>query len=87
MLSDQNVRRINNQIADELRTVDSICSSDQEKIAAIDRIAKLKSLLTPQPSRSDILAELAEALVEAQRNPKPTFADHLVSDILSALRR
>ena len=87
MLSNHNVHKINRQIENELRIVGSIITSDEDKTAALDRIIKLKALLTPQPSREDILAELAEALVEARRNPTPTFADTLVSEILNAIRR
>lgn len=46
MLSVSNIRKINEQILDELRTVDSICSSHQEKMEAIERIAALKKLLS-----------------------------------------
>jgi hypothetical protein len=45
MLSISNVKQINRQIADELNTADSICSSHQEKLEAIERIDALKKLL------------------------------------------
>jgi hypothetical protein len=64
MLSDHNVRKINDQIANELNTVDSWTASDDEKTAALDRIAKLKALLMPQPSREQILSELADAIAD-----------------------
>lgn len=86
MLSNDNIRNINRQIENELRDVNSIRLSDEEKSAALDRIIKLKSLLTTQPSREEILAELADALAEAQRNPPPTFADNLMTDIVGLLR-
>jgi len=87
MLNDNNIREINNQINRELRNVNSICKSPDEKLQALDRIAKLKALLTPQPSREEILSELAAALVEAQRNPPATFADNLINDIVGHFRR
>lgn len=45
MLSISNVRQINRQILDELRTVDSFIASHQEKLEALERINKLKALL------------------------------------------
>jgi DNA-directed RNA polymerase specialized sigma subunit len=69
MLSSHAAREINNQIRDELRIVDRITTSHQEKMEALERIAKLKQLLespTQQTqTRGDILNELATALVEA----------------------
>jgi beta-phosphoglucomutase-like phosphatase (HAD superfamily) len=44
MLSDNTIRRINDQIQDELRTVDSLSSTHQEKMEAIERITALKAL-------------------------------------------
>lgn len=66
MLSDNNIRRINEQIARELRNVNSITTNNSEKMAALERVAKLKELLedTKQPSRGDILSELADALTK-----------------------
>jgi hypothetical protein len=49
MLSISNVRKINNQIADELRNVDSILTSHHEKMEAIERINALKKLLSDRP--------------------------------------
>lgn len=47
MLSDNNIRKINDQIKDELRTVDRAFVSHQEKMEALERIAALKALLDP----------------------------------------
>jgi hypothetical protein len=44
MLSDMTVRKINNQIQDELRTVDSFVATHKEKMEALERIAALKAL-------------------------------------------
>jgi len=73
MLDPRAIRKINDQIIDELRTVDSIASNDHEKMAALERIAKLKTLLEPTPvtpeppvSRKTILKELAAAVLEAR---------------------
>jgi hypothetical protein len=81
MLSQNVINKINHQIEDELRNVDSICSSPQEKMEAIERIAKLKALLTPQPSREEIMSELASALTdkvqqkETQYDSRPSLGD------------
>jgi septal ring factor EnvC (AmiA/AmiB activator) len=87
MLSSTNVRKINDQIERELRDVNSIVTSNEDKIAALDRIARLKALLNPQPSRSDILSELASAFVEAQRTPPPTPADNFANALADIFRR
>lgn len=87
MLSDDNIRKINDQIESEVRDLGSFMTDDEDKPAILDRITKLKALLSPQPTRSDILAELAAALTEAQRNPPPTFADNLIDQIVASFRR
>lgn len=87
MLSNDNIREINRSIERELRNVSSIATSDEEKVAALDRIAKLKALLYPQPTREELLAELATALVEAQRNPPPTLADTIFENVAAVFRR
>jgi hypothetical protein len=76
MLSADNIRKINNQIANEMRTVQRPFTSDEEKAAALDRIAKLKELLEPTqateslPSRKTILKELAAAIIEAREDAR-----------------
>jgi hypothetical protein len=87
MLSDQNVRMINVRIGNELRTLDSICSSQEEKLEAIERIAKLKELLTPQPSRSDILRELAIALKQEQKPSTEHTVTDYIADAIATFRR
>lgn len=68
MLSKDNIDRINRQIRDELRTVDSICSDHQEKMEAIERIAQLKALMSTNPPAPLQLPSdrptLADALIE-----------------------
>lgn len=81
MLSDRNVRDINSAITSELRNVDSMFTSNEDKMAALERISKLKSLLSPQPTRQEIIAELATALKEA--SPTTSHAQRLV-EIISA---
>lgn len=49
MLSTSNNRKINDQIAAELRTVHSICSTHTEKMEAIERATALKTLLSNAP--------------------------------------
>lgn len=46
MLDMSTVREINRQILDEMRTVNSIRSSHQEKMEAIERANALKKLLS-----------------------------------------
>lgn len=87
MLSNDNIREINRAIESELREVTFIGTSDEEKDAALARIAKLKALLYPQPTREELLAELATALVEAQRNPPHTLADTLFENLAAVFRR
>lgn len=91
MLSDSNIRKINDQIKKELDTVDSWVSDADDKAAALKRITKLNALLNPQPSREEILKELADAIVNADRtrNPhaQPTSASDLVSELVTMFRR
>lgn len=88
MLSDSNIRQINRQIAAELRIVDSSIRSHAEKMVALERVTKLQTLLSPQPSREEILSELAASIVEAQRNPQPpTPAENLIADLATLFRR
>lgn len=88
MLSNEVARKINRQIENEMRDLNSTFTSNEDKLAIIDRISKLKQLLEPQPSRSDILDELATAIVEAQRKPKTTNPAHdLVAELFAAFRR
>lgn len=49
MLSISNIQKINRQIADELRKVDSILTSHKEKTEALERIDALKKLLYDRP--------------------------------------
>lgn len=55
MLSDRNVRKINDQISDELSIVGSWTASEEDKKAALERIAQLKAILD-EPSASDELS-------------------------------
>lgn len=86
MLSASNVQKINDQIKRELRTVDRFVASDEEKMAAIERVAELKKLLTPQPTRQEILQELAAALVEARSNPTPPQPRDFIDAFFCAIR-
>ena len=86
MLSDHNVQKINDQISDELRIVDGAFTSHTDKMEAIERINQLKSLLSPQPTRQDILAELALAIKE-QNTPTTQSPADLVTEIFAAFRR
>jgi hypothetical protein len=86
MLSQTTVNKINDQIRRELHTVNSSFSSHEDKMEALERIAKLKELLNPQPSRQDILRELAIALTDRQ-TPTPHSASDLVTEIFATFRR
>jgi hypothetical protein len=84
MLSRTVIVKINRQIEDELRIVDSICSSQQDKLDAIERIAKLKALLSPQPSREEILDELASAItVQVRQKDTQNVARLSVGEVLA----
>lgn len=88
MLSDRNVRKINDQIANELRTVGGAFTSAVDKAAALDRIAKLQALLTPQPSREDILTELAAAIVDETKKPhQPSPTALAIETLITRLAR
>lgn len=88
MLSNDNIRQINDLIRKEIRAYDSWGADADDKSAALENIAKLQALLTPQPSRSDILAELADALVNVQQPaPQPPVTASIAVEILEMLRR
>lgn len=74
MLYDETIRKINQQIEIELRNVDSLGSTDDEKMAALERIAKLKALFDPQPTSEMIRQELASIIVNVcqKENDVPT---------------
>jgi hypothetical protein len=83
MLSQSNINRINDQIARELRNVDSTLTDDREKAASLDRVAKLQELLNPVPtkteveplpSRKTLIKELALALIEAREETRERHA-------------
>ncbi len=87
MLSQSTISNINDQIGRELRIVKDWMKDDAEKDAALERIAKLKDLLNPQPSRTDILQELANALVNAHPNQPATPAPSPLTLIVELLGR
>lgn len=84
MLSQNNINKINDAIADEMHTVTGAFISHEDKTAAIERIAQLKELLNPQPSRQDILRELAAALKEQST---PTSAQSFMLEGLANVLR
>lgn len=89
MLSDYNIRKINEQITSELRIADSYGATHAEKMEAFERVAKLQALLNPQPSRTDILQELATAFAAAQQPTKPVqpSGNGLIADLIAEFRR
>lgn len=88
MLTDKNVHEINKQIERELRVVNSFVSDNEDKAAALDRIAKLEQLITPpQPSRRDILTELADALVDKARREQHLGTRDICIALANALSR
>lgn len=84
MLSQENVKKINDLIESELRTVDRAFTDHEEKLEALERIAKLKALLSPQPSTEEIVEMLATALASknpvgpAQPGPMERILDHFL---------
>lgn len=89
MLSDNIRREIENQIERELRDA-RMAFDHAEKLECYERIAALKAALDPQPTREQILTELAEAISEAQKtmpsSDNPTLAETLV-DLVGSFRR
>lgn len=71
MLSQDNIDRINNQIESEIDKLDSIFTSTGDKPAIIARIAALKAVLEPQPTREQLIAEIAEAVIEKLKSTQP----------------
>jgi hypothetical protein len=61
MLSDRNVETINDQIAKELRDLNSLFTADEDKPAIMERIVALKSLLDPQQPTPDDLFDMFAA--------------------------
>jgi hypothetical protein len=86
MLSAANVSKINNQIADEIRQVERRFNSDEEKLAALDRIAKLKALLSEQPPQTIDYDQLANALIE-KLTPAPRHDPHPLMTLIETLAR
>lgn len=80
MLSDDNIRRINRQIEDQLRHLD-LCPRDEEA-DVIKTIAALKALLEPQPSTEQIVRETLAALATVS---EPKRSEPSVSDLLNRL--
>ena len=87
MLTDRNVREINRLIEAEVREYRMSFDQD-EKLEAVARIRALQNLLQPQPTREELIAELAQAIVDAKptETREPT-ASELFADILGAFRR
>lgn len=87
MLSEENIELINKQITKEVKSLEGFFTSDEDKPAILDRIAKLIALLSPQPSRQEILSELAAAIVAEHKTPtEPDFMDD-ISTIIANFRR
>lgn len=69
MLSDDNVRMINVMIAKELREADRFVTSDDEKLAALERVAKLQTLLEKQITPQVNMDQLADKIIEKMSKP------------------
>lgn len=69
MLSDDNVRKINAMIAKELREADRFVTSDDDKLAALDRVAKLQTLLYKQTMPQVNMDQLADKIIEKMSKP------------------
>jgi hypothetical protein len=71
MLPASTIRMIDRQIQSELRNLNSIfCNTQADKMAAIERINALQSMLNPSPTADEIADALAAAL-SADVTPKP----------------
>lgn len=87
MLSEDNIAKINDQIDDELHNADRPFSSHKDRMEALERAVTLKSLLSSQPTRQDILAELASALLKEKSAPAPQSPADLITEIFATFRR
>lgn len=56
MLSDSNIKKINDEIESELRWISS--SDHEDKMQTLERVAALKALLDPTPTAEQIVAAL-----------------------------
>lgn len=83
MLTEKNIQDINNQIASELRTVGRYTPSNEEKLAALDRIARLKALLDEDVTPTTTFDQVPSA------KPNYTFEDlgHDIRELARALTR
>ena len=71
MLNSSTIRKINDEIARELRYYNSIfCTSQEDKLATLERVSTLKSLLDPSPTAEQIASALVDAMSPAEE-PKP----------------
>jgi uncharacterized protein YoaH (UPF0181 family) len=80
MLSDTNIRKINNLIEEEVRDMWRL--DHEEKMAAIERIAALKSILDPAPTAEQI----ANAL-KSSTSPKTQTHTIDLDEIIRMFRR
>lgn len=75
MLSDSNIAKINALIAQELREADRFINTPEDKMNALNRVAKLQTLLSeqmiPQPVDLDQLADVIIAKLTKPSTPKP----------------
>jgi len=79
MLSDSNIRKINSEIEDELHSFWRL--DDEEKMAAIERIAKLKSILDPAPTAEQII----DTFKSSRQDPQTRTID--LDEIIGLFRR
>lgn len=86
MLSNDVIRKINAQIVIELRKADSIGTDHQEKMEALERIAKLKALLSPQPSAEEIAEHVANFLKTQTVTPSPAEPPTLIEQFFGRHR-
>lgn len=86
MLSQANIIKINHQIAKELREADRFINSDAEKMAALERVAKLKTLLIEQTTQPIDYDQLANSIIE-QMTAAPRHQPHPLTIIFEAFAR
>lgn len=73
MLSSTNVRKINDQINDELQIVDLTFTPHKQKMEALERIAALKAILDtpvpvkPEPTTDSLIEDVARVLRDRRR--------------------
>lgn len=87
MLSQATIHDLNREITKELRHYDSIfCETQEDKMACLERISKLKSLLAPSPTAEEIASALVNATSSGDKpKPESTVANVNLGPLVDAI--